>query len=168
MVQAHPVVQCTMCLDINCALHHKDMPEYDTAQFCEARNALTFRRFLMNQQFEAVQKFGKDSFEATVKTLDVASTSTKAIVVETADYAKKSFEQNAATFEKLAGVKSLDQAIQIQSDYLKSAYEGFVAHSTKTRELYTKLAQDSFAPFGFLRSAAEAAVAPTKSAARAK
>ncbi|MGF9764850.1 phasin family protein [Microvirga sp. 0TCS3.31] len=128
----------------------------------------------MNQQFEAVQKFGKNSFEATVKALDVASTGTKAIVIETADYAKKSLEQNAATFEKLAGVKSLDQAIQIQSDYFKGAYEGFVAHSTKTRELYTKLAQDSFAPFGFIRSAAEAAVArtksaaPTKSAARAK
>ncbi len=73
----------------------------------------------MKQQFETVQKFGKDSFEATVKALDVASTGTKAIVVETADYAKKSFDQNAATFEKLAGVKSLDQAIQIQSDYLR-------------------------------------------------
>ena len=63
-----------------------------------------------------------------MKTLDVASTGTKAIVVETADYAKKTFDQNAATFEKLTGVKSLDQAIQLQSDYLKSAYEGFVAH----------------------------------------
>jgi hypothetical protein len=122
----------------------------------------------MTQQFEAVQKFGKDTFEATVKALDVASTGTKAIVVETADYAKKSFDHNTATFEKLAGVKSLDQAIQIQSDYLKSAYEGFVAHSTKTRELYTKLAQDSFGPFSFLRSAAETAVASTKSATRAK
>jgi hypothetical protein len=122
----------------------------------------------MKQQFEAVQMFGKDSFDATVKALDVASTSTKAIVVETADYAKKSFDQNAATFEKLGSIKSLDQAIQLQSDYLKSAYEGFVAHSTKTRELYAKLAQDSFAPFGFLRSAAESVVAPTKSAARTK
>jgi hypothetical protein len=122
----------------------------------------------MTQQFEAVQKFGKDSFEATVKALDVASTGTKAIVVETADYAKKSFDQNAATFEKLAGVKSLDQAIRIQSDYLKSAYEGFVAHSIKTRELYTKLAQDSVAPFGLLRSAAQSTFTPTKFAARAK
>jgi hypothetical protein len=122
----------------------------------------------MNQQFETVQKFGKDSFEAPVKVFDAASSGTKAIVVETADYAKKSFEQNTATFEKLAGVKSLDQAIQIQSDHFKSAYQGFVAHSTKARELYTKLAQNSFAPFGFLRSAEEAAVAPTKSAARAK
>jgi len=122
----------------------------------------------MTQQFEAVQKFGKDSFEATMKALDVASTGTKAMVLETTDYTKKSFDRNAATFEKLAGVKSLDQAIQIQSDHLKSAYEGFVAHSTKTRELYTKLAQDSVAPFGFLRSAAQSTFTPAKSAARAK
>jgi hypothetical protein len=39
------------------------------------------------------------------------------------------------------GVKSLDKAIEIQTGYVKSAYEGFLAHSTKTRELYTKLAQ---------------------------
>jgi len=122
----------------------------------------------MTQQFETVQKFGKDSFDATVKTLNVASTGTKAIVVETADYAKKSFDQNAATFEKLAGVKSLDQAIQLQSDHLKSAYEGFVAHSTKTRELYTKLAQDSFAPFGALYSAAQSTFVPAKPTTRAK
>jgi hypothetical protein len=122
----------------------------------------------MNPQFEAVQKFGKDSFDATVKALDVASTGTKAIAVETATYAKTSLERGAATFQKLLGVRSLDQVIEIQTDYVKSAYEGFVAQSTKTGELYTKLAQDSFAPFGFLRSAAESAVASTKSAARAK
>jgi hypothetical protein len=122
----------------------------------------------MNQPFETVQKLGKDSFTVTVKALEVATAGTQAIAAETADYAKKSLEQSASTFEKLVGVKSLDKAIEIQTNYVKSAYEGFVAQSAKTRELYTKLAQDSFAPFGFLRSAAEAAVAPTKSAARAK
>jgi phasin family protein len=88
--------------------------------------------------------------------------------VETADYAKTSFEQSAATFQKLLGVKSLDQAIEIQTDYVKSAYEGFVAQSTKTRELYTKLAQDSLAPFNALRSAAQSTFASTKSSPRAK
>jgi hypothetical protein len=122
----------------------------------------------MNQQIDAVQKFGKDSFDATVKAFDVASTGTKAIAVETADYAKTSFEQSAATFQKLLGVRSLDQAIEIQTDYVKSVYEGFVAQSTKTGELYTKLAQDSLAPFNALRSAAQSTFAPAKPAARAK
>ena len=122
----------------------------------------------MNQPFETAQKLGKDSFTATVKALEVATTGTQAIVVDTADYAKKSFEQTASTFEKLVGVKSLDKAIEIQTDYVKSAYKDFVAQATKTRELYTKLAQDSLAPFGALRSVAEAAIVPTKAAPRAK
>lgn len=33
MVQACSIVQRTIILDIHCALHHKDMPEYDTAQY---------------------------------------------------------------------------------------------------------------------------------------
>ncbi len=122
----------------------------------------------MNQQFDAVQKLGKDSFDATVKAVDAVTAGTKAIVVETADYTKKSFEQSAATFEKLVGVKSLDKAIEVQTDYVKSAYEGFMAQSTKTRELYAKLAQDSLAPIGALYSAAQSTFTPAKSPTRAK
>jgi hypothetical protein len=122
----------------------------------------------MNQQFETVQKLGQDSFVATLKAFDVASTGTKAIVAETADYTKKSFEQTASTFEKLVGVKSLNKAIEIQTDYVKSAYEGFVVQATKTGELYAKLAQDSLAPFNALRSATQSTFAPAKSTTRAK
>jgi hypothetical protein len=103
-----------------------------------------------------------------VKAFEVASAGTNAIVVETADYAKKSFQQSASTFEKLVGVKSVDKAIEVQTDYVKSAYEGFVAQSAKTRELYTKLAQDSLAPFGSLYSAAQATFTPAKSGTRTK
>ncbi len=122
----------------------------------------------MNQPFETAQKLGKDSFTATVKALEVATTGTQAIVVDTADYAKKSFEQTASTFEKLVGVKSLDKVIEVQAEYVKSAYEGFIAQSTKTRDLYAKLAQDSFAPFNAVRSAAQSTFAPAKSTTRAK
>ena len=50
---------------------------------------------------------------------------------------KKSFEDGSAALEKLFGAKSLEKAIEIQSDYAKSAYEGFVAEATKMGELYT-------------------------------
>ena len=122
----------------------------------------------MNQQFDAVQKLGKDSFNAAQTAFGVASNGTQAIVVETANYAKKSLEQGAATFEKLSGVKSLDKAIEIQTEYVQSAYKGFIDHATRTREIYTKLSQDSLAPLTTLRSAAEATIVPAKSAARAK
>ena len=121
----------------------------------------------MTQQFDTVQKFGKESFDATVKAFGVASTGTQAIVDDTADYAKKSFEQGAATFEKLIGAKTFDKAIEIQAAYVRDAYKDMVALTAKSRELYTKLAQDTFAPFSTLRPTVEAAVTPAK-APRAK
>jgi len=51
---------------------------------------------------------------------------------------------------------------------VQGAYKDFVAQATKTRELYTKLAQDSLAPLSAVRSAAEATHVAAKSAARAK
>jgi hypothetical protein len=126
------------------------------------------RRTTMNQQFDTVQKFGKDGFDATVKAFGIASTGTQAIVVENADYARKSLEQGAATFEKLVGVNSLNKAIEIQAEYIQGAYKDLIAQATKNRELYTKLAQDSFEPFSALRSTAEAAMTPAKATPRAK
>jgi hypothetical protein len=37
------------------------------------------------------------------------------------DYSKKAFEDAARAFEQLAGSKSVEQAIQIQSQYAKKA-----------------------------------------------
>jgi hypothetical protein len=100
----------------------------------------------MIQQFDQFQKFGQDNMDAAMKTLGAVSKSAQAIAVETADYAKKSFEQGSATFEKLVGARTLDKAIEIQSDYLKNAYEGFVAQSTKLGELYASFAKEAFKP----------------------
>ena len=57
------------------------------------------------------------------------------------DYTKKSFEQTKAFVEKLSGVRSLDQAIEIQTEFAKQAYETFVTESQKICELYSGLAR---------------------------
>ena len=112
------------------------------------------------QQFDTIQKFSKDNVDAALKSFGVVSKSAQAIAVETADFAKKSFEQSTATFEKLLGAKSLEKAIEIQTDYVKSAYEGFVAQSTKLGELYTNLAKEAFKPYeGLVAVAANGKVA---------
>ena len=48
---------------------------------------------------------------------------------------------------QLAGVKTLDKAIEIQSDYVKTAFEGYVAQVTKIGELYAAIAKDAYKPF---------------------
>ncbi len=99
------------------------------------------------QQFDTIQKFSKDNVDAALKSFGVVSKGVQAIAVETADYAKKSFEQSTATLEKLVGVKSLDKATEIQADYAKSSYEGFVAQSSKIGELAANTAKEAYKPF---------------------
>lgn len=59
------------------------------------------------------------------------------------DYTKKSYEQTKSYVEKLAGVRSLDKAIEIQTEFAKQAYETFVHESQKIRELYSGLARQT-------------------------
>ncbi|MCX7325494.1 MAG: phasin family protein [Hyphomicrobiales bacterium] len=101
----------------------------------------------MMQQFEAIQKVGKENVDAALKSFGAASKGLQAIAVESSDYTKKSFDQGTAMVEKLVAVKTIDKAIELQSDFAKSAYEGFVAQATKIGELYTAMAKDAFKPF---------------------
>ena len=107
------------------------------------------------KSFEDMQKLGKDSADATMKSFGALSKSVQAIAVEMTDYSKKAFEDGAAATEKLFGAKSLEKAVEVQSDYLKTAYEGFVSQSAKIGELYSDLAQEAYKPFeGYVNKAA--------------
>jgi hypothetical protein len=100
----------------------------------------------MANEFEDVQKYGKEQFDAAAAAFAPFTKTLQAIATETADYSKKSFESSSAFVEKLLGAKSYESAIQIQTDYWKSSYAGFVAEATKLGELYSSLAKEAFKP----------------------
>jgi hypothetical protein len=67
------------------------------------------------------------------------------------DYTKKSLEETRSFVERLSEVRSLDKAVEVQTEFAKQAYDTFVAESQKMRELYGKLARQTFKPLeGFV------------------
>lgn len=100
----------------------------------------------MVQSAEDLQKLGKDNMDAALKSFGVWSKSAQAIAIEMAEYTKSSFELSTATLEKLLGIKSLDQAVEIQQGYFKAAYESLVAETTKMSELYADLYKEAYKP----------------------
>jgi phasin family protein len=102
---------------------------------------------LMTQTFEDASKFGKEFIDSGLKSFASLSKGMQAIAVEATEYTKKSLETSSAALEKLAAAKSLDKAIEVQTDYAKTAYEGFVAEATKIGELYADLFKESYKPF---------------------
>ena len=101
----------------------------------------------MLKNFEDFQKLGKDNMDTAMKQFGTVSKGWQAIATEFADYSKKSFEDGSAALEKLFGAKTFEKAIEVQSDYAKSAYETFVAEATKLGELYADLAREAYKPF---------------------
>ena len=96
--------------------------------------------------FEDFQKFSKDQLEAFTAASSTLSKGLQDIATESTDYSKKAFAAGTAMYEKLLGARSVESAIQIQTEFAKEAYEGFVAQATKVSDLYTRVATDALKP----------------------
>jgi phasin family protein len=100
----------------------------------------------MLKGFEEFQKVGKDGFDATVRSFGEVNKGFQAIAAEITDYSKKAFEDSTRAFEQLIGAKSIEQAVEIQSQYAKKAYDAYVAEVSKLGEMYVGLAKDAYKP----------------------
>jgi len=105
--------------------------------------------------FEDFQKFSKQHIETVTAVTSTVTKGLQELAVESTDYSKKAFADSSAAVEKLMGAKSVETAIQIQTEFAKSAYEGFVAQASKINQLCVKLATEAFKPV-------ESAVATTQ------
>src|SRR3954470_14818145 len=95
---------------------------------------------------EDFQNYGKEHLETVVASATSVQSGLQAIATAYGDYTKKSFEDTKSFVEKLSGAKSLDKAIEAQTEFAKSAYETFVAESQKIAGLYTDLARQTYKP----------------------
>ncbi len=108
--------------------------------------------------FEDANKKSKETIDTALKSYASVTKGFQAIATEAADYSKKAFEESVSHFEKLTAVKSVEAAFELQSNYLKSAYEGYVAEAQKLGEMYADLAKDAYKPYEAPVAKATAAV----------
>src|SRR6202163_3162519 len=105
---------------------------------------------LHSKQDFAPQKNGKEQIDTETASANTFPSGFQAIATAYSDYTKKSFEDTKSFVEKLSGVRSLDKAIEVQTEFAKTAYETFVTESQKIGALYGDLAKQSYKPFGGL------------------
>ncbi len=96
--------------------------------------------------FGDMQKLGQSNVDTALNAWGAWSRNWQTITSEMGDYSKRSFEDGAATFQKLMAVKSLDQAIEIQSSYARRAYEQYVQEMNKIGTMYAGIAKDAMKP----------------------
>jgi hypothetical protein len=57
------------------------------------------------------------------------------------DYSRTSLDQARSFFEQLAGVRSFDRALELQTAFARQAYENFATQSQRIRELHQQMAR---------------------------
>jgi len=57
------------------------------------------------------------------------------------DYTRKSLEQTKCYIDKLTGVRTLDQVVEVQTEFARQACETFVAEAQKIHDLHRELAR---------------------------
>jgi hypothetical protein len=97
-----------------------------------------------NNNLETFQKLGQQNIERTLKTLGEWQEGWRAISTEMTDFTKRSYEDGAATVEKLMGAKSLDQAVAIQGDFAKRTFDAYMHELSKIGGIYAQLIKNSY------------------------
>lgn len=114
--------------------------------------------------FDEANAKGKEAMDTVLKSYSSLAKGMQAIATEAADYSKKSFEDGFTHFEKLSSTKSFEAALELQTTYVKKAYESYIAEATKIGEMYSDLAKDAYKPY---EGPAAKTTAAAKSAAAA-
>jgi hypothetical protein len=95
---------------------------------------------------EDFQKVGKDNYEAVVRSYSEVNKGLQAVGARVTDYSKRALEDATRAFQQLLGAKSFEQAIEIQSQYAKKAYDTWIAEASKLGEMYAAVARDAYKP----------------------
>ncbi len=86
------------------------------------------------------------NFEAAVASVSAAAKGAEMLGTRTFAYSKKAVEDQVAAARTITGAKSVQEALELQTAYAKSAFEGYVSEMTKIGEAFTVAMRESLQP----------------------
>ncbi|UHD44368.1 phasin family protein [Aureimonas altamirensis] len=97
--------------------------------------------------YDDTSRIGKEAMDGALKSVSAMTRGFQMLASETGDYTKRSYEQSTELMEKMTQVRTLDKVFELQADYAKAAYEGWVSQATKMSEICSDMARESYKPF---------------------
>src|SRR5271168_1161110 len=95
---------------------------------------------------EEILSFSQGNVEAFIKASQIYTAGLQDISKHFAASSKSSFEESVAFTKSLLGVKSIKEAVDLQTGFAKSSIEKAVSETNKLADATVKLAEQSIAP----------------------
>ncbi len=93
-----------------------------------------------------VNTHSKKNLEAVVASVTAATKGAEALGAQAIAFSKKSVEDQVAASKALAGAKSVQEAVELQTSFAKSALEAYLAGVNAMSETVTASVKDAFKP----------------------
>ena len=90
--------------------------------------------------------FGQGNVEALVKSGQILATGMQDLTKQFAATAQASMEEAMSTFRAMSGIRTFQQAVELQTALARTAVEKAVSQTNQAAETSIKLAGDAIAP----------------------
>ncbi|MBV9571268.1 MAG: phasin family protein [Alphaproteobacteria bacterium] len=96
--------------------------------------------------YDQVLGFGKETVEAYLKAANVAGKGVETMQNEMYSFSKQSVEETLAVTRAVLGARTVHEAIEIQSDFAKSAFDTYVGQINRMNEIMLSTTKEAFEP----------------------
>ena len=93
-----------------------------------------------------VNTLSKGNVEAVVESLTAATKGAETVGAQALAFSKKNWDEAVAAAKTLSGAKSVQEVIELQSKYAKTAMEAYVAEVNQMTETLSASFKDTFKP----------------------
>lgn len=89
---------------------------------------------------------GKKNLEALVESAAAAQKGAEALSQQAVSFSKKSWEDGMAAAQSLTQARSIQELLELQTNWAKSAAETYLSEAARAAETFTASMKDSFKP----------------------
>lgn len=97
-------------------------------------------------QLNDFNSHSKKNLEAVIASVTASTKGVEALSAEAMAYSKKAVEDQVAIAKSLSGAKSIQEAVELQTTYAKSALDAYIAGVSKMSDIMTASVKDSMKP----------------------
>ena len=113
------------------------------------------------KSYDDIISFNQDNFEAIVEFGKATAKGVEELNAEVLAFNKVALEENIAAAKAVMGAKTVQEAVDLQTEWAKAWFDSYMSQATKVGELTAKVAQEAFAPVNDrLTAAVEKVVKP--------
>ena len=96
--------------------------------------------------YDEFTALGKDNMDAFVKSSTIAAKGFETVGKEWVSFTQSMMEANMATAKAMLGVKNVKDAVEMQSEHMRTSFDNTMAETTKLADLSMQVSNDAAKP----------------------